>query len=230
MKNILSIQPTAAYGCVGNSAAVFPLQRLGHEVWPVYTANSGLPVPAAEVREVVAGIEERGALSEVDVVLAGRPADPVIEETAARVKQLNPASVFSARSLMAGLDILTIHRDELESEDPVAAARELGVPTVLVTSNTVELIAVDEHGAWRVYPPHLPVERDGVDDLASALFTSHYLELGDAADAAAKTAWSVYDVLENTYMKNAPELLLVESQEAIANPRLHFEVQAVGAP
>ena len=36
---ILSIQSHVAYGHVGNSAAVFPLQRLGHEVWPVLTVN-----------------------------------------------------------------------------------------------------------------------------------------------------------------------------------------------
>ena len=34
---ILSIQSAVAYGHVGNSAAVFPLQRLGFEVWPVNT-------------------------------------------------------------------------------------------------------------------------------------------------------------------------------------------------
>ena len=36
----LSIQSSVAYGHVGNSAAVFPLQRLGVEVWPVHTAVS----------------------------------------------------------------------------------------------------------------------------------------------------------------------------------------------
>ena len=36
---VLSIQSHVAYGHVGNSAAVFPLQRLGHEVWPVLTVN-----------------------------------------------------------------------------------------------------------------------------------------------------------------------------------------------
>ena len=35
--NILSIQSHDAYGHVGNSAAVFPLQRLGFEVWPLHT-------------------------------------------------------------------------------------------------------------------------------------------------------------------------------------------------
>src|SRR3546814_16433861 len=36
---ILSIQSAVAYGHVGNSAAVFPLQRIGVEVLPVYTVN-----------------------------------------------------------------------------------------------------------------------------------------------------------------------------------------------
>ena len=35
--NVLSVQSHVAYGHAGNSAAVFPLQRLGHEVWPVPT-------------------------------------------------------------------------------------------------------------------------------------------------------------------------------------------------
>ena len=39
MTEILSIQSSVAYGHVGNSAAVFPLQRLGHEVWPVLTVH-----------------------------------------------------------------------------------------------------------------------------------------------------------------------------------------------
>lgn len=66
MKNILSIQSAVAYGHVGNSAAVFPLQRMGHEVWPVYTVNysnhtgygqwGGPMIPASDVAEVVRGV------------------------------------------------------------------------------------------------------------------------------------------------------------------------------
>ena len=67
---ILSIQSSVAYGHVGNSAAVFPLQRLGHEVWPVLTVHfsnhtgygawRGPMLAAADVREVIAGIADRG--------------------------------------------------------------------------------------------------------------------------------------------------------------------------
>ncbi len=37
--NILSIQSWVSYGHVGNAAAVFPMQRLGHEVWAVNTVQ-----------------------------------------------------------------------------------------------------------------------------------------------------------------------------------------------
>jgi len=39
MTTILSIQSHVVFGHVGNSAAVFPLQRLGCEVWPIETVQ-----------------------------------------------------------------------------------------------------------------------------------------------------------------------------------------------
>src|ERR1700690_859361 len=36
---ILSIQSHVVYGHVGNSAAAFPLQRLGREVWPLMSVQ-----------------------------------------------------------------------------------------------------------------------------------------------------------------------------------------------
>ena len=79
--NILSIQSRVAFGHVGNSAAVFPLQRLGHTVWPVDTTGfsnhlgygtwAGRVRPAAEVREVIDGLGWLGVLSTCDAVLSG---------------------------------------------------------------------------------------------------------------------------------------------------------------
>ena len=64
--NILSIQSHVTYGHVGNSAAVFPLQRAGHEVWPIHTVNfsnhtgygdwGGPMIPGTEVTSIVDGI------------------------------------------------------------------------------------------------------------------------------------------------------------------------------
>ena len=72
MTAILSIQSSVAYGHVGNSAAVFPLQRLGIDVWPVLTVHfsnhtgygawRGQVFVEDLIREVVTGIEDRGVL------------------------------------------------------------------------------------------------------------------------------------------------------------------------
>ncbi len=63
--NLLSIQSHVAYGHVGNAAAVFPLQRIGVEVWPIntvqfsnhtgYGAWTGEVFGAAHIRDVVTG-------------------------------------------------------------------------------------------------------------------------------------------------------------------------------
>jgi pyridoxal/pyridoxine/pyridoxamine kinase len=45
--NILSLQSHVAYGHVGNSAAVFALQRLGIEVWPIHTVQFSAPLTPA---------------------------------------------------------------------------------------------------------------------------------------------------------------------------------------
>ncbi|HWJ08032.1 MAG TPA: pyridoxal kinase PdxY [Nocardioides sp.] len=105
---ILSIQSSVAYGHVGNSAAVFPLQRLGHEVWPVFTVHfsnhtgygawRGPLLAPADVGEVIAGIEDRGVLPGCDAVLSGYQGDPamgaVILDAVGRVKAHNPAAVY----------------------------------------------------------------------------------------------------------------------------------------
>jgi pyridoxine kinase len=111
---VLSIQSSVAFGHVGNSAAVFPLQRLGHEVWPVdtvhfsnhtgYGAWRGPLLDPADVREVIAGIDDRGALAGVDAVLSGYQGDPavgaVILDAVARVRELNPSAVYCCDPVM----------------------------------------------------------------------------------------------------------------------------------
>lgn len=79
--NILSLQSHVAYGHVGNSAAVFGLQRLGVEVWPVHTVqlsnHTGYPtarggtIELAQVQDLLQGLGERGAFAKCDGVLSG---------------------------------------------------------------------------------------------------------------------------------------------------------------
>ena len=79
--NVLSIQSHVAYGHVGNSSAVFALQRLGVEVWPVHTVQfsnhtgygawRGRIFDGESIDEVVEGIADRGVLGRCDAVLSG---------------------------------------------------------------------------------------------------------------------------------------------------------------
>jgi pyridoxine kinase len=106
--NILSIQSWVAYGHVGNAAAVFPMQRLGHEVWavntvqfsnhPGYGAFRGQVFPADAVREVVNGITDRGLLPSCDAVLSGYLGDvsvgEVVLDAVKSVKAANPKALY----------------------------------------------------------------------------------------------------------------------------------------
>ncbi len=105
---ILSIQSWVTYGHVGNASAMFPLQRLGAEVWGVHTVQfsnhtgygawRGQVFGADLVRECLAGIEERGALPRCDAVLSGyvggADIGDAILEAVARVKAANPRALY----------------------------------------------------------------------------------------------------------------------------------------
>ena len=285
---ILSIQSAVAYGHVGNSAAVFPLQRIGVEVLPVYTVNfsnhtgygawRGPLISPDDVRDVILGIEERGVLGEIDVVLSGYQGSDgigdVILDAVARVKSANPDAVYSCDPVMGNAksgcfvapaipillrervvpnaDIITPNQFELgflTGTEPgdldstlasVDAARAMGPRTVLVTSverpdrpvledgrGTIEMLAVDDAGAWMVQTPHIPMKANGSGDVTAALFTAHYRSSRDAASALAKTVSSVYDLLQLTYDSGQRELQLVEAQEYYAHPREQFAVTRV---
>lgn len=112
--NVLSIQSSVAYGHVGNSAAVFPLQRLGVSVWPVNTVHfsnhtgygewRGTVLPAEDVAEVVRGVEDRGVLGDCDAVLSGYLGDAslgrVVLDAVAGVKAANPRAVYCCDPVM----------------------------------------------------------------------------------------------------------------------------------
>lgn len=115
---VLSIQSSVAYGHVGNSAATFPLQRLGHEVWPVNTVHfsnhtgygswRGPVLTSSDVAEVIAGVAERGVLPEVDAVLSGyqgaEEVGAVVLDAVARVRAANPAARYCCDPVMGDVD------------------------------------------------------------------------------------------------------------------------------
>jgi pyridoxine kinase len=280
---VLSIQSAVAYGHVGNSAAVFPLQRIGVEVLPVYTVTfsnhtgygawRGPLISPEDVAAVITGIEERGVFGQIDVVLSGYQGGEgigdVIIDAVARVKAANPDAVYACDPVMGNAksgcfvapaipellrervvpvaDIITPNQFELgflTGTDPrtidetlasADAARAMGPRTVLVTSverpdreaDTIEMMVVDDRGAWIVQTPLIPMKANGSGDVTAALFTAHYQRSADPSDALARTASSVFDLLDRTHASGERELQLVESQEAYAHPRMQFQARQV---
>ncbi len=184
--NILSLQSHVAYGHVGNSAAVFVLQRLGVEVWPVHTVqfsnHTGYPTVrghafnAAHIKELIQGLRERDVLRHCDGVLSGyvgsAEVGAAILDAVAAVKQANPRALYCC--------------------DPVIGDVERGA--------FVKAEVADFMCAWAVpaadivTPNHFELEQ----------ITGHTVRsLSDAQGAI--------DVLRNLGLKSAPKTVLVTS-------------------
>jgi len=124
--SILSIQSHVAYGHVGNAAAVFPLQRLGFEVWPVHTVQfsnhpgygdwRGEVFTADHIGAVIDGIAARGALDACAAVLSGflgtARVGQVVADTVRRVRAANPTALYLCDPVMGDTDTgLYVHDD-----------------------------------------------------------------------------------------------------------------------
>jgi pyridoxine kinase len=114
MPTVLSIQSWVACGTVGNSAALFALQRLGCETWSLNTVAfsnhtgygkwRGDAVPTRLIASLFEGIAELGVLDRCDAVLSGYlgavDVGPVLLDIVARVKAANPRALFCCDPVM----------------------------------------------------------------------------------------------------------------------------------
>lgn len=147
--NVLSIQSHVAYGHVGNSSAVFALQRLGVEVWPVHTVQfsnhtgygawRGRIFDGESLDEVVEGIAERGVLGRCDAVLSGYLGSSDIGQAVvgavARVREANPDAVFCCDPVIGDVGRGVFVRPGIEE-----FLRDVAVPVAdVVTPNHYEL-------------------------------------------------------------------------------------------
>jgi pyridoxine kinase len=145
----LSLQSHVAYGYVGNRAATFPLQRLGHEVWAVntvefsnhtgYGAWRGRAASAEQVGEIVQGIEALGQLSRCDALLTGYVGDAaladIVLDTARRVRAANPRAVWCCDPVLGDIDTGIYVKPGIDT-----FFRERAIPAAdLVTPNHFEL-------------------------------------------------------------------------------------------
>ena len=149
MVAVLSIQSHVAYGHVGNSAAVFPLQRLGIEVWPVHTVQfsnhtgygdwTGRVFDGPSIEEVVQGISDRGVLGRCDAVLSGYLGSAdigyAVVQTVEKVRAANPDAVYCCDPVIGDVGRGVFVRPGIEE-----FMRDVAVPAAdVVTPNHFEL-------------------------------------------------------------------------------------------
>jgi pyridoxine kinase len=148
-QNILSIQSWVSYGHAGNAAAVFPLQRLGFEVWAVHTVQfsnhtgygawKGQVFDSSLIKDLVQGIAERGVLPECSAVLSGYMGAPetvhAVLESVQQVRTANPKALYACDPVMGDVGRGIFVRPELPD-----LIKNLVVPQAdILTPNQFEL-------------------------------------------------------------------------------------------
>ncbi len=106
--SILSIQSHVAYGYVGNKAAVYPLQSMGYDVWPINTVQfsnqtgygkwQGEIFSREHIRNVVNGIEDLGVMNQCEAILSGymgsRDICHEVQDIVKNFKSKNPNLIY----------------------------------------------------------------------------------------------------------------------------------------
>lgn len=208
---VLAIQSQVVYGHVGNAAAVFPLQRLGIDVWPVPTAvlshhpghggSGGGPLAADFVAHVLRGLVTLGRLSECNAAITGylgSVANGVAALAAvAALREANPKAVYLCDPVMGD-----VHTGLYVAKDLPEFFRTHAMPRAeIATPNQFEL-------------ERLTAKR--VTTLESALFAAEALRaLGprivivtslERADASEEVAETLAVGMEGAWLVRTPKI------------------------
>jgi len=146
---ILSIQSHVVYGYAGNTAAVFPMQKLGREVWAINTVEfsnhtgygtwRGKVLGGELVEDLVAGLEERGALPGCEAVLSGYMGDATVAhaigDAVRRVRSASPNALYCCDPVMGDVGRGIYVKPDI----PDMFKRELVPLADIVTPNEFEL-------------------------------------------------------------------------------------------
>ncbi|MCD7896098.1 MAG: pyridoxal kinase PdxY [Planctomycetaceae bacterium] len=220
MKNVLSIQSHVVYGHAGNSAAVFPMRRLGIEVWPLNAVQfsnhtqyaegwKGIVFPPEHLTSIVDGIRNIGVLGRADAVLSGyigsAPQGDAVLDIVRKVKEANPNAIFfcdpvmghPAKDCKVAPGVAEFHRDHS------VKAADMMSPNVLELGKLVDR------------------DLDSVEDCVTA--ARQVIRKGPRLIVVKHLSYAARDV-------NSYEMLLVTADEAlhISRPMIEFDRHPVG--
>ncbi len=172
--------------------------------------------------------------------------DPVIGDDGIEIYAPEGVPEFLRDRLLPRADIITPNRYEVEFltarkiggvDDALAAMADLrarGPGLVVATSipdaddaGVMITLAADGMSAWMVRSPRLETAVHGAGDMFTALFLGHRLKGAALAEALSLTVSSVHGVLAATAAAGAREMLLVETQDALADPPEIFPAERI---
>ena len=169
--SILSIQSHVVYGYAGNTAAVFPLQRLGYEVWVVNTVEfsnhtgyktwRGKVLESELINDLVQGIQERGVLAKCQAVLSGYLGDAsvaqAVKSAVSKAKSESPSAIYCCDPVMGD-----VGRGFYVKENIPDIIKDTLIPLAdIVTPNQFELEAI------------VGFQIDNINDMKKALSKIH---------------------------------------------------------
>ncbi|MDR9826492.1 pyridoxal kinase PdxY [Vibrio sp. FNV 38] len=115
MNSVISIQSHVAYGHAGNSSAVFPMQRMGLEVWPIHTVQfsnhtqyaegwTGRGFEASDITDIIQGIDNIGKLKQCSALISGYLGSESqcnsVATAVNKVKERNPEAIYVCDPVM----------------------------------------------------------------------------------------------------------------------------------
>ncbi|MDR0495579.1 MAG: pyridoxal kinase PdxY [Treponema sp.] len=159
---VLSIQSHVVYGYAGNTAAVFPMQRLGREVWAIntvefsnhtgYGAWKGRVLGAELAEDLLNGLEERGALPHCEAVLSGYLGDAAVARAIInavnKVRAASPNALYCCDPVMGDVgrgfyvkpDIPDMFKNELIPLADIITPNQFELEAL----TGIEIVSVDE--------------------------------------------------------------------------------------
>lgn len=215
--SILSIQSHVCYGHVGNAAAVFPLQRLGFDVWPVhclqfsnhlgYSDWSGEVFATEQVAEVLKGIERRGVFQQCQAILSGylgtAELGGAVIETVTAVKQANPDAVFLCDPVMGDEDTGVYVQPEIPDFMRLEAVRSADI----ITPNLFELgilSGLEVHDQSTAVAAARKLLEDDRTDLKVVMVTS--IPIAPTQDSKNERIGILVVTREGAYLATTPKL------------------------
>lgn len=115
VKGVISIQSHVVFGHAGNSSAVFPMQRMGVEVWPIHTVQysnhtqyaegwTGRATNAEDISSLIDGLDNIHQLDNCAALISGYQGSAdqcdAVEKAVRKVKQRNADALYVCDPVM----------------------------------------------------------------------------------------------------------------------------------